>query len=176
MIRIPTSKIYRAFPELDQFSDEQCERFMQRIRVSGLRKTLPQAVFLAVTGAGLVLACVVSGFVLAILEAGLQSRRNGDVLSVFDFVVLLVGFGLPVFIGLIARDFTLRRHLKLVINEKLDRIRCLTCKYILIGQVVHENRVTCPECGFVMSLDQLGIVEEDLVPPDMNDPTGHSFV
>lgn len=175
-MRIPTRKIYRAFPELDQFSDEQCERFMQRLRVSGARNTIPQAVFVAVTVVGLAIACSASSFVFAVLEDELQSRRNGDVHSIYDFVVLLIGFGLPVFLGLIARDFTLRRHLKLVINEKLDRIRCLACKYILIGQVVHENQVTCPECGSVMPLDQLGIVAEDLIPPDMNDPTGHSFV
>ena len=175
-MRIPTRKIYRAFPEFDQFSDEQCERFMQRVQVSGLRKTLPQAVFLAVTGAGLVVACGFSGFIFGVLEEELQSRRNGDVLSIFDFLVFLIAFGLPVFLGLIARDFTLRRHLTLVINEKLDRIRCLSCRYILIGQVVREDQVTCPECGFAMSLGQLGIVEEDLIPPDMDDPTGHSFV
>lgn len=29
-MRIPTHKIYRAFPELDRFSDEECERMMVR--------------------------------------------------------------------------------------------------------------------------------------------------
>ena len=174
-MRIPKSKIYRAFPELDNFSDEQCQRFMQRIRVSGSRKSIPMIVFLAVTGAGLALACGVSGIVLGLVEEELRSRRNGAVLSIFDFVVFVVTIGLPVFFGLIARDLMLRRHLKLVINEKLNRIRCLKCRYILIGQVVHEDRVICPECGFAMFLDQLGIVEADLIPPDMDDPTGHSF-
>lgn len=30
-MRIPLNKVYRAFPELDQFSDEQCEVFVKRV-------------------------------------------------------------------------------------------------------------------------------------------------
>ena len=34
IVRVPTSKLYRAFPELDSFSDGQCEALMRRIRAS----------------------------------------------------------------------------------------------------------------------------------------------
>lgn len=175
-MRIPTSKIYRAFPELDEFSDEQCQRFMQRIRVSGLVQALPWVVFLITAVVGLVIDCAISGFVLDMVEEGLRSRKDGSLLSIIDGVVCLLMIGLPLFFGLIARDLMLRRHLRLVIDERLNRIRCLACKYILIGQVVHDERVACPECGHGMSLAELGIVEADLIPPDMQDPMGRSFV
>jgi hypothetical protein len=44
-------------------------------------------------------------------------------------------------------------------------VRCLDCRYILIGQRADGDAVTCPECGKVNRLLELGIAQEDLIPP-----------
>ena len=51
-MRFPLDKVYRAFPELDPFTDEQCRRFVQRVRVTGsYRPALLSAVILTAAGA-----------------------------------------------------------------------------------------------------------------------------
>lgn len=175
-MRIPKRKIYRAFPELDLFSDEQCERFMRRIEVSGLRKEVPRTGFLLAAGSTLFFGCFVSGIMLDAYYFTLI-RSGDEVVKIFCILLgMLVFLSLPPMLGLLARDVLLRRNLRSVIHEKLDRIRCLTCRCILIGQVARDGRVTCPECGRVQFLGELGIVEGDLIPPVMSDPMGQSFV
>ncbi len=174
-MRIPIRKIYRAFPELDEFSDEQCERFMRRIEVSGVSKTTPGLAFLVVGGIGLLFGCVIS----AGIHSGIEDRYRNSALwfvTLLSAAPVFVTTLLPVLIGFVARDLLLRRQFKQVINEKLERIRCLDCRYVLIGQVPRDDLVTCSECGRVHQLRELGIVAEDLIPPAMDDPAGHAYV
>lgn len=170
-MRIPISKIYRAFPEFDSFSDEQCERFMHRIEVSGAKKTLPTLVGILVMLAALILSCTVSGFIFDAMQEGLERSSARMIEIVLDLLSLLLPLVIAFALGLTARDVLLRRHLRLVIEDKLNRIRCLGCKYILIGQVVSNQSVRCPECGRVHRLSELGVVEADLIPPKPGEAT-----
>lgn len=166
MIRIPTSKIWRAFPELDPFSDEDCAHFMQRARSQGGFEVF---INFALYGTG--------GFILFIIFAGLGplfdwlrhlfwdqlGRVRAEEVAIF--IILLAIGTLPTLGGLIARDIVYRRLMRRAINLQLDRIRCLECRYSLLGQVAQEGRVRCPECGAVVTLRRLGLSAEDLIPP-----------
>lgn len=117
-MRIPVSKIYRAFPELDSFTDEQCERFMKRIELSKARKILTNAAFLLISGLGLAINFVVLDPLIGVIFDfdKLGTRRIATVLLVVIPIVLLI---LPFALGLIARDFCLRSYLQMVIQNKL---------------------------------------------------------
>ena len=165
-MRIPLSKIYRAFPEFDAFTDEQCERFMLRIQLSGAKKTAPILVGILVTLVALIFSCAVTGFVYETVQEGMDRNTLREYEFVMDLLSMLLPPVIACGLGLITRDLLLRRHLRLVIEDKLNRIRCLDCKYILIGQVVTRQQVRCPECGRVHFLSELGVVEADLIPPE----------
>jgi hypothetical protein len=171
MMRIPVRKIYRAFPEFDSFSDEQCERFMLRVQLSGSKKALPILVGVLVAMITLIVCCAVSGFIFDMVYAGMERQRARKLEFAMDLSLVLIPPVFAFLLGLFARDLLLRRHLRLVIEDKLNRIRCLGCKYILIGQVVANQMVRCPECGRVHSLDELGVVEADLIPPQAHQVT-----
>ena len=170
-MRIPISKIYRAFPEFDTFTDEQCERFMLRVKLSGSKQTVPILVGVLVAIITLILSCAVSGFIYDAVREGLGRQSALKLEFVMDLLSLLLPGLLAFLLGLFARDLLLRRHLRLVIEDKLNRIRCLGCKYILIGQTVTNDRVCCPECGRVHHLGELGVVEADLIPPQADEVT-----
>lgn len=164
-MRIPISNIYRAFSELDSFSDEQCDRFMKRIKVSGARRALPGLVFFLVSGFGLIFSCIAFGFIFDAINTAFNKSGSEINETLIVGLCLFVTMVLPPVLGLIVRDVLLRRHLRLVIDDKLNRIKCLGCRYLLIGQVVHDHAVGCPECGRVNPLNDLGVVEADLIPP-----------
>jgi len=158
-MRILTRRLYRAFPELDRFNDLQCERLMRRVHLDAWARLLVRssAAVVFVTAFVFVLALLNTTDVLAPAE---KLFRDGDIL--FALLCLLA---LPAFIAALTRDAALRRFLIRAIRLRIDRVRCLGCKYILIGQRCEDGAVTCPECGQINSLLALGIAEEDLMPP-----------
>ena len=166
-MRIPRDKLYRAFPELDRFSDEQCERFVQRVRITATYRLGSWAAigFTVVVATGL----IASG--LAVLDEHLHrslwlklSRRTADTLLLVYWLVPIVS--IPPFVGLLTRDIVLRIYLRWAVQMQIERVRCRSCKYLLIGQVANAGLVTCPECGARNSLQSLGLTEQDLVPPE----------
>jgi len=168
-MRIPTHKIYRAFPELDRFSDEECERMMVRAN-RGVRGFVHQGMGCALGLAAMVLSgvawLVVSSLVAGFVLRGLgMPTENGLVLG----AVILGVTVLPAFCGLWVYDVFRRRALLAEIRTQIDRVRCFGCDYILIGQVARDGAVTCPECGQHVTLDRLGITEDDLIPPPRGD-------
>ena len=72
----------------------------------------------------------------------------------------------PLLAGLLARDLDLRLLLRQAVRMQIKRVRCRSCKYLLIGQRVTAGLVTCPECGEQITLALLGVTAEDLVPPE----------
>lgn len=162
-MRIPTSKIYRAFPELDRFTDYQCQLLMRRVRLQ-LGATLGWTAL--IVGAYFALMIVVGmalGFLAAILG------ESADVPIKYEqfvtLLILLVLIGLPALGCVYLRDAILRYRLSRSIDYEINRIRCLHCKYILIGQVPSGGYVGCPECGASFKLGELGLTEDDLLPP-----------
>ena len=166
-VRIPKNKLYRAFSELDSFSDEQCERFVQRVRITGTYWPL------VVVAVGLL--SITSLFVVALSAFDLTKdmhrslwlqfgRQTADTLALAIWLVPSVV--IPPFVGIVTRDIVLRLYLRHAVRMQIERVMCRSCKYLLIGQRVAAGRVTCPECGEGNALSTLGVTEEDLVPPE----------
>ena len=148
-MRLITRKIYRAFPELDKFSDEQCERFLQAANASIVRRMCRGAVsfgFAIVVG---LLALV--GAVYAAQELADHWRLDGFLywllFGVLTTTALVIAF-LP---GLILADGLLR----LRVRSLLKRCgTCPQCSYSLLGiRVGADLIVTCPECGRKVQVD-----------------------
>ena len=165
-MRIITQRIYRAFPELDDFTDKQCKLLMQRVRLGKAAHR------------GMGVSALAAGFIAFIPSAGL-SFLLFDLLEMFYFDLglrrferfaiatsFLTSLGPTFLSGLVIRDLILRRLLLNALRIRIDKVRCLKCKYILIGQRDHNGAVTCPECGQTTLLKQLGLEPHDLIPPE----------
>ena len=169
-MRIPLSKLYRAFPELDQFSDQQCEQFVQRARESeGYTSWKAGIPFLAVGIAASTLAALQCGLGTAAVQLSQRmfGRVHGvDIFAACSVVTWVLGLALS---GLIARDLVLWRFLKHAIWRRIERMRCAKCQYSLLGQREHDGIVRCPECGEITTLRLLGLNSEaDLLPPELH--------
>ncbi len=141
--------MYRAFPEFDRFTDEQCERFLAAAVQLGWRRVL-RWVMTGVAGVVLfVVAVVPSLFARGALEKPLAS--SGLLTFVADLLSVLVPSCVGGFGGVLVRDVLLRQHLRRLINT---RGSCSACGYRLLGLPVSEaNTVACPECGHVSEVD-----------------------
>ncbi len=142
-MRLIRTKIYRAFPELDRFDDEQCRRFVVAAN-SSWRRRLGRWAVVGVTTAVMVVAGIAGAVVLA---AWMDERMmmNGTI-GYFGWAVLLViGSGLGLLGGLVLRD----RILRLRVRQLIRRCgSCPKCHYSLLGiRVGAENVIVCPECG-----------------------------
>jgi len=141
--------VYRAFPEFDRFTDEQCERFLAAAAQLGWRRVL-RWVMTGVAGVVLfVVAVVPSLFARGALEKPLA--MSGLLTFVADLLSVLVPSCVGGFGGVLVRDVLLRQHLRRLINT---RGSCSACGYRLLGLPVSEaNTVACPECGHVSEVD-----------------------
>lgn len=139
-MRLIVSKLYRAFPELDRFSDEQCELFVRAANRSWAWR-LARWLVIALLAVGVVAA----GMGVTAVAIGL-SRVWNSVLGHLGSAtalgaVLLVGFAAL----LVVRDRLLARRVRCLLN---DRGRCFECGYSLLGTPVGSDlMVVCPECG-----------------------------
>jgi hypothetical protein len=174
-MRIITRKrIYRAFPELDQLSDYQCEQLMRRMQLTVWRSLVVGAAAVGV----FFCSCCGTGFVLQFVEPlgwrppGLSaSGALGEAIRV-AYPALLTATSLV--LALLARDVTLGFFLRRSTQTFLRRTTCPGCKYQLIGQTVDEaGGLRCPECGRPTTLTELGLdTPEDLVPEASTDSVG----
>lgn len=153
-MRMPLSRIYRAFPEFDPFPDSECERYIRsaytraRLRIG--------CVPLVVLAVSLPLYVVV----LSALAAGL---RYAGIEAPFDNLivpVLLVGSvaAVPAVLALLSRDIVLRRVLK----DRLRTARCPNCGFSLLGLPVADGATKCPECGTRIVLSTHSLTAQDL--------------
>ena len=133
-MRFIASPIYRAFPELDGFTDEQCRRYVDLAR-GGQRSR----VMFEVARVMLSLGCVyVSSSVVL---------RNWSWSEAQSLITLSVAMMATVFLlsMLFWRDVLLRLLVRGVLR---GTARCPSCDYSTMGLVVSSNHaVTCPECG-----------------------------
>jgi len=151
-MRLLTRRIYRAFPELDRFPDEACERFVRAAR-RGWATTLVHATIVsAVVLPGMLLAFKVYSLAIGALYTfgdplSLEQPRLLAIAALVGMVIM----GLPVIAGLWVRDRILRRRVGLVLRT---RGSCNNCRYSLLGLPVDEDlKVVCPECGTVLIVD-----------------------
>jgi hypothetical protein len=150
-MRLPTSKVYRAFPELDQFSDAQCLAFV-RLANHDVSKAFVRFLLYVITGA---VVAFVSGAVLIAILAEWQPSL------MFGACFLLVGVTAPTGVALLAlRDALLRDRIRRVFTL---RGSCAGCSYALVGLPLGEagtngkGEVRCPECGLARAIEQADI-------------------
>lgn len=157
-MRLPLSKVWRAFPELDRFSDEDCRRF---VRLASERHT-SGAVATAFAGIaiGVLGVFVVTPAASAVVTEIVRGLRlnEGVYLGIIGLTMLVVAPLGPV-LGLMLRDFWLRR----TIGKRLIGARCPGCDYSILGLPVEDGHVRCPECGLAVSLAERGLTPEAIM-------------
>lgn len=167
-MRLPLTKIYRAFPELAHLSDGECEQVVRRVRL-GRRTPVLAYGAAAVAGVGVWLGLLWellrrSG--IGIPDLDTQFER----LSVVSAIAVggsAAAAGLAV---LLARDLLLWRAVRAYIH----RARCPKCRQSLLGLPVQQRSigpplpgeawVRCTECGRKVVLMDVGLTPLDLVP------------
>ena len=149
-MRIIASPIYRAFPELDVFTDEQCRNYLQRVYGGVLARVAVGLVSL-VCGVGVAFAV---GWVCVLVANANPGRTT--IVGVFALAAVTAAFG---FGTLISRDVLLRLLVRRVLGEVG---LCPSCDYSAMGLLVSVDfAVTCPECGTGIDL---AIYREHCVP------------
>lgn len=170
-MRIPLYKTYRAFPEFDELTEAQCELLMRRVK---LRVGTNMGFGCLLVLLYLVLLVILFWISLSLVSSmGIElDRFSGTRADLISIGIVITVFGVPALVCLVLRDTVLRCQLTDAISYEIDRVRCLNCKYILIGQAASGGRIGCPECGASFALGELGITEAELLPPgEPNMPT-----
>jgi hypothetical protein len=168
-MRIPLMQVYRAFPELDSFSDEECERFVTRAKTH--QGTMLMAGYAGAALAGVATSCP-SGWMLWRLThwLGRPFERPGitdDRIELEMFAIVIVGTVLAAAgVGFAVRDLTLRK----AIARAITLASCPRCRYSLLGLPVERGLVQCPECGHPVNLHEMGLTPEDLISPGAGVP------
>lgn len=126
MFRIPRDKVYRAFTELDGFSDEDCARLIQRARNdAGFDGWLIAAALVT----GVILFGVMFSLALA-WEARITRwmwppMSRGTASTIALAIVLLFVMVVPTKGALLARDVVYVRLMRRTIRQHMEKIRCL---------------------------------------------------
>lgn len=149
---IVRSRLWRAFPELDRYTDEQCERFVRAARRRGLWRTLGILTLLgglSLLTAGLALSAA------AFTIGTLAQSRSGNAAFTLAEAISALAFVFVAFLGFCAvylvRDWLLRRRIAYVLRA---RGVCANCRYSLIGLPVSPAfKVHCPECAMESEVD-----------------------
>lgn len=163
---VPFRKIYRAFTELDDVSDDECDRYVRRARLK-MGRSGYFAPWVAAVAAG------TTGGVIAI--RGASRWFGGTTFDLFGAIgtTIIVAISATVLAagiaGLLVRDLVLLR----AVRTEVHRARCRKCRQSLHGLRVRtvgthpgptDSFVRCPECGKEWCLFDLGLRAEDLIP------------
>lgn len=150
-MRIPRGRVYRAFPELDRFTDAQGEQFVRAACKRGWRRHYHRFLVVVFLLLAWLIAWLLIGLGTYLLDrvAPTLHRSNAAYWTLASLAILL--FVAPLFLLLLVKDWFLLRRLRLVIRA---RGSCPACQYTLLGAVVNEHDiVTCPECGMELEAD-----------------------
>jgi len=151
-MRLITTQVYRAFPELDGYSDEQCRRFVRAAGALRLQRGLHGVAILVVAFLGCVTTGIAASLVLNVARPYLSRPTTSEgaeavILGMTMVAVLLTGGC----VCLVLKDFSLRRRIRFVLSV---RGACVSCHYSLVGLPIGaRNRVRCPECGEMSEVD-----------------------
>jgi hypothetical protein len=165
-LRILSRKIWRAFPELDQFDDETCKLYIQRI-IS--RESMWMTIALLSTTVLLAFAGWffgmqwVKAYSFGLTNAGASSFSNN--MSIFFIMFSLTGH---VWFPLIALYVVRDRWFASRFRKFVQGTSCGCCGYSLIGlPIVDDHKkpsVLCPECGQYTAIQERNITESDIDP------------
>lgn len=155
-----TFKVCRAFRELDDFSDEECDRFIAgAFEQSGT--TIGWAMVFS-----FIVTMTLYGHVMYFLAEPISSTAamvlgrsplttDGVMISILLFSVV------PSYLVCTkVRNIILRT----AIRERLRVTRCTACLYSILGLQARDGLVTCPECGHELRLADIGLRDADLIP------------
>lgn len=169
-MRIPYSKVYRAFPELDRFSDSECERFILVARdcfatSMSAGSALAFCTFFVVAPLFGFLWFGVGGALVGwITEPSTASRSYSYTEDRWWYTLAAVlGACLTPFAGGVAGLYIRDRCLIRVISRQLITARCAGCGYSLLGLQVTDGMVMCPECGAACILADRGLTLDDIM-------------
>lgn len=161
-MRLPKFKVYRAFPELDPFPDSACEKFVVQAKrrrwVSRMLLGLACGAVVAVVGP-LTMVLVWAGILNGMKFLGCPPESVEAAWMWAAGVVMLLGFGASFIAAMSMRDAWLRWAIK----GLLTRTSCAGCNYSLLGLLVTDGHIQCPECGIEFSLAQNGLTEDMLI-------------
>jgi hypothetical protein len=170
------SEVFRAFPELDRFSDERCRALLSLVYRSNRYNNLVGVAVLG--GIILGLAFSISAGVLLqdqglerVAEA-MEDEQSLDWLGLIQLGVFTVILAAPpLLLAFLGRDIAMRFALKRAVRGHLSGTVCPECRYQLIGQRVSASgSLRCPECGRRTTIAELGLAgPEDLLPDSADD-------
>lgn len=144
---------YRAYPEFDGYTDEQCRKLLlqARLRRGDAAWVLP---LLAAIGFAAAWSVVALGLVrIAAALLGLALTRQSTLLAMF----MIVTPALVVVYSWVRRGMLVRS-----VRRLMNGAACPFCEFSLVGLPVKINTVRCPECGEKVRLTEHGIRQEDL--------------
>lgn len=165
-MRLPLLKVYRAFPAFDSLSDEECERYVRRVRANASNATVLAAPIAAL---GLTVAWL-AGWPLAV--ACYPVGNYVPMPTSLEARIMLLVATTPLFAGigaLVVRDIVMYAMLR----RELARSDCRKCGQSLLGVPVSRIGVDpdpakafirCPECGRRYCLLDIGLTPHELVP------------
>jgi hypothetical protein len=165
-MRLIARTLYRAFPELDPYDDEQCLRFVKAARGSLLRRALHVSIIILV----LLPLFVGAIYFAAMLSDYFDLFNHGKVgfALILNTLLWMAGtacvLAVPLLSAYYLRDFLLSRRLKTVLRT---RGACPSCGYSVVGLAVTTGNgaksfVTCPECGVKVEVDpSLAVLTRD---------------
>jgi len=142
-MRVPLSKIYRAFPELNQFSDSECDRFCGSIYRQEKLVYVAPAVFVMLLGLAAPIAIIIHGWI--------GSERI--------FVTLALVVPIALFVALRTNERAMHQALR----ERICMPRCPKCEFSLMGLPITRGAVRCPECGHKIVLADHLLTPDDLL-------------
>ncbi|MCW5766183.1 MAG: hypothetical protein KIT68_09440 [Phycisphaeraceae bacterium] len=151
-MRLPLSRVYRAFPELDRFSDELCETYVQRTaqRHSGAWGALNMLAL------GI---AIVSTMIVVTILAGRNRPGGWSPHPTLQLCMALAAPTLGAIGGLVIRDRWLRARLRRALNDT----NCDGCTYSLLGLPLTDGFICCPECGRRMRPAERGLTPADFL-------------
>ncbi|MCH7791072.1 MAG: hypothetical protein IID31_02180 [Planctomycetes bacterium] len=157
-MRLPLTKLYRAFPELDPFTDEQCLWYIARAK----RK---HKVRNAIALFGVVALGFPAWGLFALLAWPIVAWIGGRSFAAHRIPLGLLGFiiGVSAVLAAVCTMLARDRWLRWMIRKVLNRAVCPSCEYSLLGLRVENDGVVCPECGASLSLTTMGLTPEDLI-------------
>ncbi len=158
-MRLIVRKVYRAFPELDRFSDAECEGFVRHVARRHPFKRFVVYFTLGVLSMVLIVLCL---GLLALVVGQLPNNVRGMQFMV-QFGIILLGTTLSVLVPMFGVSNIRTAWLRGKIQKHLSAIECAECEYSLIGLTIVDGGIFCPECGQRFDLAARGLTAADVL-------------
>jgi DNA-directed RNA polymerase subunit RPC12/RpoP len=158
-MRFSRSKRWRAYPELNGYSDEQCRVWIQQVEKCeqvSLRSRMRVAYLGATIFALLSTFTVVGGTVLYV-----RGPRPNPVLAPISLVIVAAQGTLIPFEIVRGTRYRWRGRM---LRKLLSIPKCPWCKYPLVGLRTDDGDVRCPECGNRAMIEHAALMPGTVLP------------